>query len=113
MKLVNVSRNIVLAEDITLVRGVLEKTEGLSGAATPHAIFFRTRWGIHTFGMRFPIDVVVMDNLYIVRKIKQNMRPNRFFFWNPAYWNVAELPPDTALPDVVMEGDTLVLTEEK
>lgn len=149
MKLVNVSRNIVLADDIALLRGIFEKAEGLSGAAAPHAIFFRTEWGtcpvpksehtkirgrlyhifrncihyfvdfplfwcgVHTLRMHFPIDVVIMDDAYIVREIRQNLQPNRFFFWNPKYRNVAELPSGTALPNVIMTGDTLALTEEK
>ena len=48
--------------------------------------------GVHTFGMKFPIDVVVLDRNNIVKKIKKDMRPGKFFFWNPKYKKVLELP---------------------
>lgn len=68
--------------------------KGLLGSQ-PQATLFYTRFGIHTFGMNYPIDVVILDNKAIVQKIKENLQPNRFFFWNPLYKTVLELPEDT------------------
>lgn len=69
-----------------------EKSEGLLGNTKASPIFFKTRFGIHTFLMKFPIDIVVLDQNYKVVKIRQNLKPNRIFFWNPRFYNVLELP---------------------
>jgi len=53
--------------------------------------------GVHTFGMRFPIDVVVLDGRGIVRALKKNMPPKRFFFWSPLWKRILELPSGSAI----------------
>lgn len=81
-----------------------EKSKGLLGAEKPYPLFFQTRWGIHTFGMRFPIDVVILTNDNTIFAIKQNLQPNRFFFWNPFYRNVLELPVGTIQTERIKIG---------
>lgn len=63
--------------------------------------------GVHTFGMKFSIDVVVLDKDGIVRAIKKNMPPGRFFFWNPRWKRVLELPAGSG----VEKEDKLELIE--
>ncbi len=149
MKIINVSKNTVLADDALVAKTILQNAEGLLSATTPRAIVLHTRWGacpipksehttvrgklfhifrncihhlvdfplfwcgVHTFGMRFPIDVVITDGTHAVRKIKCKLQPNRFFFWNPNYGNVLELPGGTVRRSNTAVGDTLVFTEEK
>lgn len=55
-------------------------------------VLFYTRFGIHTFGMKFPIDVIVLDKENCVVKMSQNLKPGSVFFWNPKYNRVLELP---------------------
>jgi uncharacterized protein len=74
---------------------IRQRMVGLLGAKKPKSIYFQTRWGIHTIGMKFPIDVVVLDNKYYVKKIKTNLKPMSVFLWNPKYKNVLELPAGT------------------
>lgn len=66
--------------------------KGLLGTKKANSIYFQTRFGIHTFGMHYPIDVVILDNQYCVRVTKQKLKPNTFFFWNPLFQHVIELP---------------------
>lgn len=68
-----------------------EKTIGLIGAASICPVYFTTRWGIHTFGVLFPIDILILDNNYHVALLTQ-LRPNNIFMWNPRYKHVIELP---------------------
>jgi uncharacterized membrane protein (UPF0127 family) len=35
---------------------------------------------IHTFGMKFPIDVIFLDRDYRVRKVRRELTPNRISF---------------------------------
>jgi uncharacterized membrane protein (UPF0127 family) len=55
-------------------------------------LYFETRWGIHTFFVREPIDVLILDEENRVQVIKKDLKPWRLFFWNPRYGKVVELP---------------------
>ena len=74
------------------IENLLEKSMGLLYKKTPEHIFFTTRFGIHTFGMKFPIDILILDDKNKIVYIKEFMKPNRIFFWNPKYNKVIELP---------------------
>lgn len=73
-------------------KSLLQKSVGLIGQNAPKSILIKTRFGIHTFGMKFPIDVLILDKNQQVVQLKQNMVPNRLFFWNPRYNLLLELP---------------------
>lgn len=79
--------------DITVIelKSVSEKSRGVIGREND-AVFFTTRFGIHTYFMKNPIDVVVMDNDFIVKSIKEKLEPNKIYFWNPLFKNIIELP---------------------
>ena len=72
--------------------GIFNKSRGLIGKKTPGAIFLTTRFGIHTFFLSFPIDVIVLNDQHIVVALKESLLPNRIFIWNPKYSHVLELP---------------------
>lgn len=91
----SVYHNLMLTIQVVYAKSYWAKIQGLIGKTQPESIFFQTRWGIHTFGLKFPIDVVILDDNYIVKNMKQNLRPNSLFFWNPKYKNVLELPHGT------------------
>lgn len=77
-------------------KGVLNKTIGLIGAKNRRALFFKTRFGIHTFGLKLPIDVLILDKNDRVVYLRERLLPNRLFFWNPRFNKVVELPAGTA-----------------
>ena len=52
-------------------------------------IFFKTRFGIHTFGMKAIMDVIVLNNKFEVISVKK-VPPRRFYFWNIKYNNILE-----------------------
>lgn len=67
-------------------------------------IDFPLLWcGVHTFGMKYPIDVVVFDEWGVVQVVRKNMKPNEMFFWNPKYRRVIELPIESKIE----KGDVL------
>lgn len=71
------------------------KIQGLIGKNEAESVYFQTRFGIHTFFLKFPIDVVVLDKNNKVVKLQQNLAPNRIFVCNPRYFYVLELPKNT------------------
>lgn len=72
-----------------------EKTLGLLRYKKPESLLLRTRFGIHTFGLTYPIDVLVLNKHHRVIALKERLKPNRVFFWNPKYNAVVELPQGT------------------
>jgi uncharacterized membrane protein (UPF0127 family) len=84
-------------------------TFGLMGEDRPHPIYFRTRFGIHTFFMKFSIDIVILDKKMKVVKIKKSLSPNKFFVWNPKYDHVVELPQGTIESKRIKLGDVVTL----
>ncbi len=85
------------------------KIIGLIFADNPQAIFFTTRFGIHTFGLSYPIDVVILDDQNRVKVIKPNLPPNKIFFWNPKYSQVVELPWGTINKQRIKVGEKIIL----
>ena len=65
---------------------------GLINSEKAYPVLIQTRFGIHTFGMRFPIDILILDKNNKVVKISKNLKPNRIFLWNPMFDKVIELP---------------------
>lgn len=107
MRVFNKTKNRTIAEEAIIAGTLEEKSAGLTKYAFPRAMYFETRFGAHTFGMRFPIDVAVLDGKGVVRALKKNMAAGRFFFWNPLWKRVLELPAGSG----VEIGDELELTE--
>jgi len=75
--------------------GIKERIIGLIGSKKPTALLLKTHFGIHTFGLKFPIDVLILNNKNIVVSLRKGLRPNRIFLWNPKYEKVLELPNGT------------------
>lgn len=88
-----------------------EKSVGLIGANKIYPVYFTTRWGIHTFGVLFPIDVVVLDNNFRVAVMKV-LKPNRIFFWNPKYSHVLELPAGSIREKTILVGSHITIEEQ-
>lgn len=56
-------------------------------------LYFETRFGIHTFFVKAPIFVLIIDAKDRVVSIRR-VNPWRIYFWNPQYSRVLELPID-------------------
>lgn len=94
-------------------RGIKQKSIGLIGARKVSPIFFNTRFGIHTFGLRFPIDVLILDSKNRVLKIKEHLQINRLFFWPIYYSKVIELPNGYIANHQIKVGNNIKLKLRK
>lgn len=74
------------------LKSIWEKSIGVIGKKNIYPVYFTTRFGIHTFGLQKPIDILILDNQSRVVRIKENLQKNSIFFWNPMYSKVLELP---------------------
>ena len=68
------------------------KVLGLINVKAAYPILLKTRFGIHTFGLKFPIDVLVLDQDNKVVKLYKDLKPKRIFLWPPIFERVVELP---------------------
>lgn len=86
-----------------------DKTIGLLGAQKAYPVLLKTRFGIHTFFLAFSVDILVLDSKDKVRHIVYGLKPYRFFFWNPMYDTVLELPNGEIKKHRVKIGDRIDL----
>jgi uncharacterized membrane protein (UPF0127 family) len=91
------------------LRGMWATAKGLIGTDTVTPVYFRTRWGIHTFGVRFPIDIVILDATSHIAAIRPSLPPNRCYLWNPLHDTVLELPVGSIGRFSLHIGDPVVI----
>lgn len=105
--------NAITIKEVVDLKTFKQKIIGLIGANKPVSMYMQTRWGIHTFGMKFPIDVIILDDEYKVKQIRENLKPYCVFIWNPAYKNVLELPAGTIQNNKIKLGSIIDLITKK
>ncbi len=104
----NITKNTVISNDYLKVSGI-DKVSGLIGKNNKQALVFNTRFGIHTFFLKYPIDVIILGKNNKINSIKENLKPNRFFFWNPKYDLVIEARADSIRKSGSKIGDIISL----
>jgi uncharacterized protein len=91
----NITTNKIVSENDYFASKFSEKTFGLIKYDLKTSLIMKTRFGIHTFGMKDAIDILILDNNKKIVKMKNSLKPNRIFFWNPKFDLVIELPKQT------------------
>jgi|SRR3989344_3553943 len=92
---------------VKILKCFKEKVIGLIGSKNSHAVLIKTRFGIHTFGLKFPIDVLVLNNKDRVVRISKGLKQNRIFVWPPNYNKVIELPKGEIDKNQIRIGDKI------
>ncbi|MBP9719016.1 MAG: DUF192 domain-containing protein [Candidatus Levybacteria bacterium] len=92
---------------VTEAKTFWQSVRGLIGYKHPKELLLKTRWGIHTFGVFFPIDILIINDQYRVMRLKKSLHPNRIFFWPPKWAIVVELPTGTIAQKNIRIGDQL------
>ncbi len=112
MKVWNATREIWLASQVEVADRFVRRLVGLLGRKSlppEHGLLITRCDSIHTIGMRFPIDVVFVDQDARVVKAIESLRPFRVVF--PVWHAVAvlELPAGTIRRTRTRVGDQLHL----
>ncbi|HYX51994.1 MAG TPA: DUF192 domain-containing protein [Candidatus Limnocylindrales bacterium] len=110
VRAVNTTRGTELGTKVRVADTGLSRIVGLLGErALPEGegLLIVPSQGVHTWGMLFPIDVLILDNDWNVLAVRRNMRSFRVtrIFWKAAA--VLELPSGTAAATATAVGDTL------
>jgi uncharacterized membrane protein (UPF0127 family) len=108
----NETRNSVLADIVEVADTSAKRCRGLLGRdnlKSGEALWIVPCEGIHTWGMKFPIDVLYLDRKKRVRKIRKVMKPWRLSFCFLAR-SVVELPAGVIDQTGTQPGDQLNLS---
>jgi|SRR3989344_1831848 len=87
----------------------LGKIRGLIGPKKASPVYFKTHFGIHTFGLKFPIDVLILDSGNQIVRLVKELSPNHVFIWPVIYNRVIELPTGTISQNNLKIGDKMKL----
>ncbi len=95
-----------MADTASTRRTGLLKTQGL---ASGEGMWIIPGEAIHTFFMKFPIDLIFIDRKHTIKKIRSGVAPGRISACLSAH-SVLELAPGTILESKVRVGDQLSMT---
>jgi len=110
MPIINLTKGGRLAQKVTVADNLLARLTGLLGTERPDphkALYLTPCAGVHTFGMKYPIDVVFLDVQGKVVKLFENLPPNRMTKVIPSAKSALELAPDTITAYAIQTGDCL------
>lgn len=112
----NLTRGADLAERCGEARGFFARGKGLMGRpglAPGEGLLIDPCSSVHSFFMRFPIDVVFVDRAHRVVGLTEAMSPNRPFAgaWGARY--VVELPAGTVAATGTRVGDALRVEKDE
>lgn len=114
MKLVNETRGTVLAERAEVARSFWARLIGLmgrTGLPDGGGLVIEPNGSVHTFWMRFPIDVIFTDREGVVVGMREAMPPNRPFAGARRAHRTLELPAGTIAATATQRGDQLRFDE--
>ncbi len=95
---------------VKTLKSFREKIKGLMFSNKAYPVLIEARFGIHTFFLKFPIDVLILDKSNKVVRIKK-LKPNRILIWNPKYAQVIELPSGRITEKQIKIGDLVTIQE--
>ena len=105
----NLTRNTVLADHADVADTSAKRRTGLlkhTGLATGEGLWIAPCEGVHSFFMKFTIDVLYLDSKLKVRKLRPHMAPWRISLCLPAD-SVLELPAGAIAATHTERGDQL------
>src|SRR5271157_4483686 len=109
LRVTNLTRNTVLAACMEVADSAAKRNKGLLGRerlAPGEGLWIRPCEAVHTFWMRFPIDLVYLDRKNRIRKLVNAVPPWRLSACLRAH-SVLELQSGTIRETQTQPGDTL------
>ena len=110
MHIINESRGTVLADRAVVVRSFFSRLRGLMfrrELPAGEGLIFNRNSSVHTFWMRFPIDVVFVDRAGVVVGLREAMPPNRPYAGARRAYRTIELPARTIRQSGTRRDDRL------
>jgi hypothetical protein len=108
----NLTRNVVLADAAEVADSSAKRRTGLlkhSSLEPGDGLWIVPCEAVHSFGMKFTIDVLYLDRKRKVKKVRPEMAPRRMSACLTAH-SVLELPAGTIARTATQAGDQLEIT---
>jgi uncharacterized protein len=114
-QLLNRSKQTMLASEVALADTSWTRMKGLLGKRsedfpTGKGLWITPSQGVHTIGMKFPIDVVYLDSKHRVIHVCHSLNPFRFAAVKLRCRSVVELPAGTLAQTQTSVGDVLEIS---
>jgi uncharacterized membrane protein (UPF0127 family) len=109
LQVVNLTRQTVLADRLEVADHGANRMKGLlgrDGLSPGEGLWIKPCEAVHTFCMRFAIDLVYVDRKNRIRKVRSGVRPWRMSACLTAH-SVIELPSGTVQATQTQAGDRL------
>jgi uncharacterized membrane protein (UPF0127 family) len=109
LQVVNLTRQTVLADRLEVANHGANRRKGLlgrDGLFPGEGLWIKPCEAVHTFCMRFAIDLVYLDRKNRIRKVRSGVRPWRMSACLTAH-SVIELPSGTIQATQTQAGDRL------
>ena len=110
MRAINSKSGRLLASELFVAQTLWSRARGLlgrSGLGPGEGLLLRPCRGVHTFFMRFPIDVVFLDRSNRVLSTVQDLQPQRATRLLRHCSSVLELPAGSVLGSGTSPGDDI------
>ena len=106
----NVTRDSVVAERVEVAETSETRNKGLlgrTGLEPGTGLWLVPCEWVHMFGMKFPIDIVVLDKKDVVVGVQERLKPGGIgkFFWGAH--STLELPVGTLEASGTVKGDRI------
>ena len=114
VEIANVTQGTVVGSQIRVANTAWSRMVGLlrdSGLRPGSGLLIEPSSGVHTFGMRFPIDVVALDRQLCVRGVWENLGPCRIAAVGFKVHKVLELPVGAIRDSRTRVNDQLAVQE--
>lgn len=114
-QLLNQSKHTVLASEVELADTSWSRMKGLLGQTSASFTAGKGLWitpsqGVHTIGMKIPIDVVYLDKGHRVIYLSHSLPPFRIAAIKLKARSVVELPAGTLAQTQTSVGDVLEIS---
>ncbi|WP_085504919.1 DUF192 domain-containing protein [Thalassobacillus devorans] len=116
MAVINLDTNQIIVEEVTRADKFWTRFKGLMGRKSipdDFALHIVPCPSIHTFFMKFPIDVLYLDQNNQVIGIEENLQPGKLGKRFSGGHSVIELPAGKVAQTEVAVGQTVVFVEGK
>lgn len=116
MSILNHTTNSDLGFRVIKAGNFVARLTGLVGfnSFDTQAVFYIEQCsGVHTFGMKYPIDIVFLDSEGYVVKVIRNLKPNRITQIIPSASRVLEFASNTLHNKMIEAGDMLDINPEE
>ena len=100
----------IFIADLTLAKSLKQRIQGLTSYSSlkeKEAFWIPACQSIHTFFMKFPIDVIFTDRQFKILNLFQEVKPGRVLFGGIKSWNVFEMKAEQIALFELKKGESL------